>query len=100
MVRSLYERCGTAALRDGTLQRCFRDMHADSRHVLVGDRNPYEYTNLLLADGGQPSSSTPAGSARRIAERDLHAGRRPTVETDPRRGEGIACFVGGGCVLA
>ena len=51
MVRSLYDRCGTAALRGGPLQRCFRDMHADSQHVLVGDRNPYEYADLLLADG-------------------------------------------------
>ena len=48
VVRSLYEWCGTAALRDGPLQRCFRDMHAGSQHVLVGDRNPYEYADLLL----------------------------------------------------
>ena len=25
-------------------------MHAGSQHVLVGDRNPYEYADLLLAD--------------------------------------------------
>ena len=50
MVRCLYEWCGTEALRDGPLQRCFRDMHAGSQHVLVGDRNPYEYADLLLAD--------------------------------------------------
>ena len=50
VVRSLYEWCGTEALRDGPLQRCFRDMHAGSQHVLVGDRNPYEYADLLLAD--------------------------------------------------
>ena len=50
VVRSLYEWCGTEALRDGALQRCFRDMHAGSQHVLVGDRNPYEYADLLLAD--------------------------------------------------
>ena len=50
VVRSLYEWCGTEALRDGPLQRCFRDMHAGSQHVLVGDRNPHEYADLLLAD--------------------------------------------------
>lgn len=50
LVRSLYEWCGTEALRNGALQRCFRDMHAGSQHVLVGDRNPYEYADLLLAD--------------------------------------------------
>ena len=50
VVRSLYEWCGTEALRDGALQRCFRDMHAGSQHVLVGDRNPHEYADLRLAD--------------------------------------------------
>ena len=45
-----YEWCGTEALRDGPLQRCFRDMHGGSQHVLVGDRNPHEYADLLLAD--------------------------------------------------
>ena len=53
LVRSLYEWCGTEALRDGPLQRCFRDMHAGTQHVLVGDRNPYEYADLLLADPEQ-----------------------------------------------
>ena len=50
VVRSLYQWCGTEALRDGPLQRCFRDMHAGSQHVLVGDRNPHEYADLLLAN--------------------------------------------------
>ena len=50
VVRSLYEWCGTEALRDGPLQRCFRDMHGGSQHVLVGDRNPHEYADLLLSD--------------------------------------------------
>ena len=50
VVRTLYEWCGTEALRDGPLQRCFRDMHGGSQHVLVGDRNPHEYADLLLAD--------------------------------------------------
>ena len=53
VVRSLYEWCGTEALRDGPLQRCFRDMHGGSQHVLVGDRNPHEYADLLLSDGEQ-----------------------------------------------
>ena len=46
LIRSLYEWCGTEALRDGPLQRCFRDIHAGSQHVLVGDRNPQEYAKL------------------------------------------------------
>ena len=50
VVRSLYEWCGTEALRDGPLQRCFRDMHAGSQHVLVGDRNPHEFADLRLSD--------------------------------------------------
>ncbi len=50
LVRSLYEWCGTEALRDGPLQRCFRDMHAGSQHVLVGDRNPHEFADLRLSD--------------------------------------------------
>ena len=51
VVRGLYEWYGTEALRDGPLQRCFRDMHAGSQHVLVGDRNPHEYADLLLYAG-------------------------------------------------
>ena len=50
LIRGLYEWCGTEALRDGPLQRCFRDIHGGSQHVLVGDRNPQEYANLLLSD--------------------------------------------------
>ncbi len=50
LIRSLYEWCGTEALRDGPLQRCFRDIHAGSQHVLVGDRNPQEFADLRLAD--------------------------------------------------
>ena len=50
VVRSLYQWCGTEALREGPLQRCFRDMHGGSQHVLVGDRNPHEYADLLLAN--------------------------------------------------
>lgn len=54
LVRSLYEWCGTEALRDGPLQRCFRDMHAGSQHVLVGDRNPQEFADLRLSDNPYP----------------------------------------------
>ena len=50
LIRSLYEWCGTEALRDGPLQRCFRDIHAGSQHVLVGDRNPQEFADLRLTD--------------------------------------------------
>ena len=49
LIRSLYEWCGTEALRDGPLQRCFRDIHAGSQHVLVGDRNPQEFADLRLS---------------------------------------------------
>lgn len=49
IVRNLYLWCGTEALRDGPLQRCFRDIHAGSQHAMVSPRHTYEYAELLLA---------------------------------------------------
>lgn len=34
--RTVYEWGGTTALRDGALQRCFRDLHAGAQHVTSG----------------------------------------------------------------
>ena len=47
LVRSLYEWCGTEALRDGPLQRCFRDAR---RQPARPGRRPQPLRGQLLAD--------------------------------------------------
>jgi alkylation response protein AidB-like acyl-CoA dehydrogenase len=50
VIESAYNLAGTAALRDGPLQRCFRDIHAGSQHAMVSPMQTYEFANRLIAD--------------------------------------------------
>jgi alkylation response protein AidB-like acyl-CoA dehydrogenase len=49
IIEQAYNNAGTAALRDGPLQRCFRDIHAGSQHAMVSPAHTYEFANTLLA---------------------------------------------------
>ncbi len=48
VVRDAYLLAGTDALRDGPLQRCFRDMHAATQHFFAGDFASLEAGRALL----------------------------------------------------
>jgi alkylation response protein AidB-like acyl-CoA dehydrogenase len=50
VVRDAYLLAGTDALRDGPLQRCFRDIHAGTQHFFAGDFATIEAGKALLAD--------------------------------------------------
>lgn len=50
IVRDAYLLAGTDALRDGPLQRCFRDMHAASQHFFAGEFASLEAGRALLRD--------------------------------------------------
>src|SRR5260370_39170748 len=48
--RFAYTWAGTGALRNGgTLQRCFRDIHAGTQHVYVDNNTLTAYTQTLLS---------------------------------------------------
>jgi alkylation response protein AidB-like acyl-CoA dehydrogenase len=51
IVRDAYLLAGTDALRDGPLQRCFRDMHAATQHFFAGEFATLEAGRALLARG-------------------------------------------------
>jgi alkylation response protein AidB-like acyl-CoA dehydrogenase len=49
VTRRMYLAGGSSALRNGSrIQRCFRDAHGASQHVLMGERVPIEYGELAL----------------------------------------------------
>ena len=50
-VRFAYTTAGTDALRPGALQRCFRDIHAATQHLVVDDSTFVDATAVLLAQG-------------------------------------------------
>ncbi len=50
IIERAYNNAGTVALRDGALQRCFRDIHAGSQHAMVSPAQTYEFANAMLAD--------------------------------------------------
>ena len=50
VIERAYNNAGTEALRDGPLQRCFRDIHAGSQHAMVSPAHTYEVANAVLAD--------------------------------------------------
>lgn len=52
IARQVYLLAGTAALRDGPLQRFFRDMHAASQHFVAGASATLELAQHLLAGPG------------------------------------------------
>ena len=47
-VRFAYTAAGTDALRPGVLQRCFRDLHASTQHLVVDNNTLTETTRVLL----------------------------------------------------
>ena len=53
IVQSLYLHLGTAALREGAFQRCFRDVHAGSQHAMVSPMQTFEFADTLFAAAGE-----------------------------------------------
>ncbi len=49
IVREIYLAAGTTALREGPLQRCFRDLHAGSQHFFASPASTLDMANDLLA---------------------------------------------------
>jgi alkylation response protein AidB-like acyl-CoA dehydrogenase len=47
-VRFAYTAAGTDALRPGALQRCFRDLHASTQHLMVDNNTLTDTTRTLL----------------------------------------------------
>jgi len=47
-VRFAYTAAGTDALRPSVLQRCFRDLHAATQHLVVDNNTLTETTRVLL----------------------------------------------------
>ena len=52
IAREAYLLAGTAALRDGPLQRCFRDLHAGVQHFFASNAASLDYARGLLAEPG------------------------------------------------
>lgn len=51
IARVAYGLAGTAALRDGALQRCFRDLHAGAQHYFASDLPSVDLSRTLLTAG-------------------------------------------------
>ena len=51
IARQAYLLTGTRALRDGPIQRCFRDLHAGSQHFFASPSAAIDLATALLADG-------------------------------------------------
>jgi alkylation response protein AidB-like acyl-CoA dehydrogenase len=49
IVRQAYLLAGTTALRDGPLQRCFRDIHAGSQHFFASPASTLDFARDLMA---------------------------------------------------
>ena len=49
VVQRAYLLAGTTALRDGALQRCFRDIHAGTQHVFANASHTTELGRELIA---------------------------------------------------
>ena len=49
IVRQVYLLAGTSALRDGPIQRCFRDIHAGSQHFFASPASTLDFARDLLA---------------------------------------------------
>ena len=53
IARQAYLLTGTRALRDGPIQRCFRDLHAGSQHFFASPAAAIDLTRSLLAEGAE-----------------------------------------------
>ncbi len=51
IARDAYLLAGTAALRDGLLQRCFRDLHAGAQHFFASNAASVDFARSLLNQG-------------------------------------------------
>lgn len=49
IAREAYSLAGTSALREGPLQRCFRDLHAGGQHYFASDAPSVDFARSLLA---------------------------------------------------
>lgn len=49
LAREAYSLAGTSALREGPLQRCFRDLHAGGQHYFASDLPSVDFAKGLLA---------------------------------------------------
>ncbi len=54
IARRAYLLAGTTALREGPLQRCFRDLHAGSQHFFASPAPTLDYARRLLAAPSRP----------------------------------------------
>ena len=50
IVRGAYLHVGTSGLRDGPLQRCFRDIHAGSQHFFASPASTLELARGVMAE--------------------------------------------------
>lgn len=50
IARQCYLLAGTRALRDGPIQRCFRDLHAGSQHFFAGPGAAVDFARSVLAE--------------------------------------------------
>jgi alkylation response protein AidB-like acyl-CoA dehydrogenase len=50
IVREAYLLAGTTGLREGALQRCFRDIHAGSQHFFASPASTLDYARDLMAE--------------------------------------------------
>ena len=48
IIQGAYLLAGTTALRDGALQRCFRDIHAGTQHAMVSPNITREFGTSIL----------------------------------------------------
>ena len=48
IVRHVYLLAGTTALRDGPIQRCFRDIHAGSQHFFASPASTLDFARDLI----------------------------------------------------
>ena len=48
IAREAYSLAGTAALRDGPMQRCFRDLHAGTQHYFASDSPSLDFARGML----------------------------------------------------
>ena len=49
IIRDAYTLAGTTGLRDGGLQRAFRDIHAGTQHAVVSESVTQDYGKAALA---------------------------------------------------
>jgi alkylation response protein AidB-like acyl-CoA dehydrogenase len=61
IVRQCYLLAGTTGLREGPLERCFRDIHAGTQHFFASPAGPIDFARDLVAAGGAPGTGPTAG---------------------------------------